>query len=194
MECGDGVAEGPNPPGVGLSELLLQPPGALLPCGPVEVADAPQQLPEDGRLLLAQPGPEVPQQLLGGGLPVHAGLEGHEVAEVGQQFVVVGGRSRRGCRELLLLLFPVSLAGRRAEVVADPHLGQQGGGGELGALRLALWSLPAEMSAATRLLRQRFLYDCRILKEGETYGYPGDGSQRPGAAIGTQTLPCICST
>lgn len=125
--------------GAGLSELLLQPPDALLPRSPAKVADAPQQLSEDGRLLLAQPGPEVAQHLLGGGLPVHAGLEGHEVAQVGQQLVVIGGWGRRGAgsrgcgEELLLLLLSLCFI-PLAEVIAGPHLGQQGGGGELGTL------------------------------------------------------------
>lgn len=133
------------------AELLLQSPRALLARRPPEVADAPQQLPEDGRLLLAQSGLEVLQHFLRGGLAVHAGLERHEVAQVGQQLVVLGGRSRRGVRWrrcgaaalLLLLLLPtllsraaapsaLSLAGGQPEVITVSHLGQQGGGGERG--------------------------------------------------------------
>lgn len=126
------------------AEVLLQSPRALLARRPPEVADAPQQLPEDGRLLLGESGLEVLQHLLRGGLAVHAGLERHEVAQVRQQLVVLGGRGqgrgrwrRRGAAALLLLVIlllraAVSLAGGQPEVITVSHLGQQGGGGELG--------------------------------------------------------------
>lgn len=125
--------------GESLTELILQPPDALLPRSPAEVADAPQQLSEDGRLLLAQSWLEILQHFLGGGLPVHTGLEGYEVVQIGQKFVVVGGQSRGGagprlCGELVLFLYLISLAGRQAEVIAGSHFGQQGGGGELSNL------------------------------------------------------------
>lgn len=133
---------------VGSAELLLQPPCALLARRSPEVADAPQQLPEDGRLLLAESGLEVLQHLLRGGLAVHASLERHKVAQVGQQLVVLcgGGRvrpMRRGAAALLpllLLLFivAVSLAGGHPEVITVSHLGQQGGGGEWRRVGLVL--------------------------------------------------------
>lgn len=125
------------------AELLLQSPRALLARGPPEVADAPQQLPEDGRLLLGESGLEVLQHLLRGGLAVHAGLERHEVAQVRQQLVVLGGRVRLRSRRaataallfvllLVLLRAAVSLTEGQPEVITVSHLGQQGGGGEWG--------------------------------------------------------------
>lgn len=121
------------------AEVFLQSPDALLPGSPPEVADAPEQLSEDRRLLLGQSRFEVLQHFLRRGLPVHAGLKGYEVAQIHQQFVVFGGRSRGGAGSwsstravllLLLLLCSFSLAGGQAEVITVSHLGQKGGGGE----------------------------------------------------------------
>lgn len=121
------------------SKVLLQSPDALLPRSPMEVADAPEQLSEDGRLLLAQPWFEISQHFLRRGLTVHTGLKGNKVAQIHQQFVMLSGWSRGGAPSwssgiLLLFLCFVSLAGRQAEVIADSHLSQQGGGGERGTI------------------------------------------------------------
>lgn len=121
------------------AEVFFQSPDALLPRSPTEVTDAPEQLSENRRLLLCQPRLEVLQHFLRRGLPVHAGLKGHEVAQIHQQFVVLSGRSRGGAGSwsssravlLLLLMFcSFSLAGGQAEVITVSHLGQKGGGGE----------------------------------------------------------------
>lgn len=148
------------------AELLLQSPRALLARSPPEVADTPQQLPEDRRLPLAQSGLEVLQHLLRGGLAVHAGLERHKVAQVGQQLVVLGRGWRRRRTSALLFLVVVAawLAGGHPEVITVSHLCQQGRGGGRGRVRLALRRLPAEMSFRTGLLRQRLLNNGSVLE------------------------------
>lgn len=120
------------------AEVLLQPPHALLTRRPVEVTDAPEQLSEDGRLLLGQPWFEILQHFLSGGLSIHIRLEGYKVTQIHQQLVMLSGWSCGGApswtsRAVLLLLFR-SLAGGHTEVITGFHLGQQGGGREWGGV------------------------------------------------------------
>lgn len=119
--------------------MLLQSPDSLLARSPVEVTDAPEQLSEDRCLLLGQSRFEILQHFLGGGLSVHIGLEGYEVAQIHQQLIMLCGWSWGGARSwsssgILLFLRFVSLAGGYAEVITGFHLGQQGGGGEWGGV------------------------------------------------------------